>query len=223
MLHKRVCEIVGVGKGRRKGSSSSPQSNSYLETAPITEFAHLLHAPGTCTFSSVAMSCIGSIISGHVDSLAHTDCMAWVADLPYVHFGILTPLGTCVCLKSPLVVLSEMSAFCTSSTRRNNNPFGICECFQFFFVWPSLDVLAPSTLFQNIRWHTALCKIPILRVIFSTIVLLQEPCKRDICAGAVGLYVEIPKAALYWCVIQSLLAKTNNSHLLCSVIYTNYH
>lgn len=83
------------------------------------------------------MSGVGSIVSGHVDrDLAHTEHMVSVADLRCVHFGNLTPLRTYVCLKTPVVVLSEHSAFCTSSTRQNNNPFGISKCFQFLFVWP---------------------------------------------------------------------------------------
>lgn len=52
------------------------------------------------------MSSVGSFLSGRVDQdLARTDHMAWAADLPYVHFGILTPLSTYVCVKSPVVVL----------------------------------------------------------------------------------------------------------------------
>lgn len=44
---------------------------------------------------SEAMSSAGSVVSGHVGrDLAHTDDTAWVADLSYVHFGILTPLST---------------------------------------------------------------------------------------------------------------------------------
>ena len=53
----------------------------------------------TCTFSSVAMSSTGSIISGHVDSLAHTD---WPGLQPFLMSTLaFSHLSVHVCAWNP--------------------------------------------------------------------------------------------------------------------------
>lgn len=90
---KKMCDTVRAGEGWR-GCSTIPWSKSNLETAPMIKSMHPLHASGTSYILNEAMSSVGSAVSGHVDrDLAHADHMVWVADLPYVHFGNLTPLS----------------------------------------------------------------------------------------------------------------------------------
>lgn len=163
MQHRGKSENASACEGWRRGRSA-PRSKSNLETAPIIKSVLPLHAPEISWKMSEVMSSVLCIISGKRSSSNWPygrGCRLALHALRRSH----TSQNICVQEIPRSGAIRWKYAFCTSSTRQNNNPCGIRKCFLLFpSLFVSLEIL---DLVRDMGRDLSWCNIPILMDIFG--------------------------------------------------------